>query len=165
MFDSKVSAVRSRQLRVNTLVLPFTIVSNATPASKTFTNDEPSVLCLKLEGIDYTTVANGGFDTSAEASAITFATSTDATGIFSALVKIGEPIGKLISVKAIRTGTTGPGVAVAIAEVLNGTIATGSTAGVTSVGDKLAIDFDSAVNFATTNYAGYVEVVYSLTKY
>jgi hypothetical protein len=159
-YESKVVPVRTQQLKVNTLVLPFTIVANVTPASKTRTNDAPSVLFLKLEGTgqDYTTVANGGFDTSAEAAAITFATATDSTGVFNALIKVGETISKVISVELHQVGT-------ASMELKSGTSPTGASPSyVTSIGDKIVANFDSAVDLSTTDYNGFIVVQYVLSK-
>ena len=163
-YDCKGNLQRLAQLKTCELVLPFSITHNATPANKTITNDNPSVLFLKLQGTgqDYTTVANGGFDTSAESSAITFATATDTTGVFNVLVRCGEAVGKVISVALYETGATAIGDTSGAPEILMGTSPTGAPSTfLTSVGDKIVANFDSAVNFATTDYNGYVKVIYT----
>jgi hypothetical protein len=157
MYTPKNNDTMNRQLKVQRLVLPFVLTANATPASKTHTNDAPSLLHLKFEGTgqDYTTTGNGGFDTSAEATAVTFATSSDANGVFSALIRVGEQVSKVISCRCIRRG-------VATGENVQCTFPTGATSGITSLGDKIVVDFDSAVNFATTNYDAVIEVQYTV---
>jgi hypothetical protein len=133
------------------MVLPVFITGNATPASKTLSYDEPSLSFLKTEGLDHITLARGAVDSASELSAITFATATDATGIFSCLIRCGEPVLKVCSVKlSNRAGN----------ELVVGTAPTGATAYITSVGDKIVANFDCGVNFAAANGDFAIEVEY-----
>lgn len=151
-YDAKNELVRGRQLKVQEICIPFLITANATPASKVLTKDEPALLFLKVEGIDQCTVAAGAFDTSAEASAITFATAADATGIFSCLVRISEPLAKVCSARIIsRAGTS---------DQVAATFPTGATSGISSVGDKIVLNFDAGRDFSSANGDYCLEIKY-----
>lgn len=136
----------SRQLKVVELAIPFNVTANGTPASKTQTTDEPSLLFINTEGLTGISVASGAFDTSAEAAAITFATATDATGVYNLLLRVGEQVQKVVSAEVTRNLVSGA------TELLTCSNPTGATRYVTSLGDKLVFNLDSGVNFATTNY-------------
>jgi hypothetical protein len=142
-YQAKNELTLSRQLKVQELAIPLFVTANATPASKTVANDEPAMLFINTEGISQITLANGAVDTAAELSAITFATATDATGVYSMLVRIGEQVSKVVSAQVIRRDGN---------EVISCTFPTGATTGISSLGDKIVLNADSAVNFATTNY-------------
>lgn len=144
----------SRQLKVVELAIPLNVVANATPASKTQRTDEPTLLFVKTEGIDGITVNSGAFDTSAEASAITFATSNDANGVYSLLLRVGEQVAKVVSAEVHKTLVGGA------AEIVSASSPTGATRYLTNLGDKLVFDLDSAVNFAATNYDATLVVRY-----
>lgn len=51
MYQPKDTEVYTRQLKVQRLVIPFVITANATPSSKTLTNDDPQILSLQTQGI------------------------------------------------------------------------------------------------------------------
>jgi hypothetical protein len=89
-------AVQGRQLKVQELAIPFTIAGHATPASKTLTSDEPSVLFIQTEGKTQITAAAGALD-AGEATPTFSATATDSTGVINLLVKVGEQITKVVS--------------------------------------------------------------------
>lgn len=147
----KDSAVAQKQLRVQELCLNFAVTANATPASVVVSVDDPSLLFLKTEGTNRITLAAGAVDSAAELSAITFASATDATGIFNALVRINEPLAKVVCAQLVSRTTT---------ESLAGTLTSAPATGITSAGDKIVLNFDSAGNFATTNYDGCIIVRY-----
>jgi hypothetical protein len=116
------------------------------------TKDEPALLFLKVEGIDQCTVAAGCFDTSAEASAITFATSADSTGIFSCVVKISESLSKVVSARIVsRAGTS---------DIVAATFPTGATSGISSAGDKIVLDFNAGRDFSSANGDYCLEIKY-----
>lgn len=142
-YQAKDEKVLNRQLKVQKLAIPLFVNSNAVPASKTANSDEPSMLFMNVEGIAGITLANGAVDSAAELAAITFAPATDATGVLNLLVRIGEPIQKVVYAQIVRRNGN---------EVISCTFPTGSTDGVTSLGDKIVLNADSAVNFATTDY-------------
>lgn len=101
-YDSKSSLVLDRQLKVQRLVIPFTIVGNATPADKTRSVDEPSILFLSLEGTgqnDITAALDGDTITYTDAPA-------DSTGIFNVYMKVGEVVSKICSARCQRLSTT-----------------------------------------------------------
>lgn len=103
-FDAKNSQVQDRKLKVQRLVIPFTITGNATPASKSIASDEPSLLFLKVEGIDQITEATGALEDGETLPSL--ASATDSTGVINALVKIGEPLKKVCLVRVVgRDGT------------------------------------------------------------
>jgi len=141
----------SRQLKVVELAIPLNIVANATPASKVQSNDEPSILFIATEGKNGITVASGAYDTTAEADAITLATANDANGIYSLLLRVGEQVSKVVTAEVHQNFAT---------ENITATVPTGSTVFITSLGDKLVLNLDSAVNFASTNYNATLVVRY-----
>lgn len=145
--------VERRSLLVQKLTIPLFVTANATPASKVIVSDEPSLLFYNTQGNGNCTVAAGAFDTSAEAAAITFASATDTTGIFSVLVRTNEqnPLVKVMYVRIVRRDGN---------ESVMGTPCSGSAQFLTSVGNKIVADFDSAVNLATTNGDYCLEVEY-----
>jgi hypothetical protein len=154
-YDPKHELVRARQLKTARLAIPVFITGNATPASKSIAYDEPALVFLKTEGLDHITLARGAVDSAAELSAITFATATDATGIFSALVRLNEQIAKVCSVKLVKRNGN---------EQVVGTPPTGASSYITSAGDKIVANFDCAVDFSAANgdFALEVEYVVSL---
>ena len=155
-YEAKNQQVRARQLKVQKLSIPFLIGTHATPASKTVTRDEPALLFLGVEGINGLTVALGAFDTSAEVGAITFATAADTTGIFSAVVRIGEQLSKVCSAKIVsRAGTS---------DVVAATFPTGATAGISSVGDKIVLNFDAGRDFSSVAGSYCLEVEYVVAE-
>lgn len=142
-YDAKDTIVRDRILETLELCVPFSIVANATPASKSMTEDEPSLLFLNTQGIQDITLADGAVDSQAELDALTFAVPNDAAGIFNLLLRMNEPVVKIVSAQIIQLNGS---------EMINCTFVTGSTNGITSAGNKVVFNADSAVNFATTNY-------------
>ena len=86
----------SRQLRVQRLSIPFKIIGNATPASVSPSNDEPSVLFLKTASVDQITGALS------ENEVATYSVApADATGIFNILVKIRESLEKVVGAMVV----------------------------------------------------------------
>lgn len=100
-YNAKQSLVQDRQLKVQRLVVPFQVIGNATPASVALSNDEPALVFLQSEGIDQITAALA----SGETATFTDSTPTDASGQLNVLVKIGEPVIKIVSVGLGDLGT------------------------------------------------------------
>lgn len=96
-YDSKNDQVGNRQLKVQRLSIPLTIAGNAVAASVVCRNDEPALLFLQTDGVDQITSALA----SGETATYTVATS-DATGVFRALVKISESVEKVVAAYACR---------------------------------------------------------------
>jgi hypothetical protein len=139
--------VHGRKLKVQRLVIPFTIVGHATSTSVTHTVDEPGVLFLKTEGVDNITAVIESDET-----APTFGDSpSDANGVFNALLKIGEQVSKVCSVRLSRRGAT---IATAAAQVASLGTSTGIVvlaAGGNS--DKIALSCDCTVALNSGNTA------------
>lgn len=151
-YDAKNELVRGRQLKVQEVAIPFLITANATPASKVITRDEPALLFLNVEGINQCTVAAGAFDSSAEAAAVTFATPTDSTGVFGCLVRINEPVQKVVSARIVsRAGAS---------DIVAATFPTGATSGITSLGDKIVLNLDCGRDFSAANGDYALEIKY-----
>lgn len=139
-FSPKDEKVANRALRVQELCLNFTVLGHATPASKTVTKDEPSILYLNFEGLNQTTAALETGDT-----APTYAAPADATGIFNVLIDIGEPVAKVLAAQCIPRNIA----AGAFALTLPSAPATGVIAGTN--GDKIALNGDTAVDLSAAN--------------
>lgn len=151
-FQSKNSLVLGRQLKVQRLVIPFTITANATPASVVLGSDEPAVLFIRSEGVDQITTASGAL---ASGEVATYTTApVDATGIINLLVKLRpDDIGlKVCRASAVSrvTGVSQP-------------VMLGDADGLSSLGN-LMLTMDSTVNFATTNFDGCLEVEYVVAE-
>jgi hypothetical protein len=98
-YQSRDSQVLARQLKVQRLVIPFKIVGNATASAVAISRDEPSLLFLKTGGVDQITPALSSTDT-----APTIAqTPSDSSGTFNLLVKINEPVAKVMGARVVRT--------------------------------------------------------------
>lgn len=151
-YQAKNELVRARQLKTQRLSLPFAITYNATPASVAVVESDPAILGVKTEGINHTTALLASADTTP-----TFASCVDANGVFAALIVIGEQVTKVVSVLCV--GRTN-------AEVINGTLTATPATGIVAGGalDKICVNFDSGVNFATTSYAGTIIVEYETVK-
>lgn len=155
-YDSKNPLVQGRRLKTQRLCLPFSVTGNAVPASKVITRDDPALLYLGMEGLNGLTVAAGAFDSSAEQSAITFATATDSTGVFSLLVRVSEPVGKVLLARLSKVGAD---------ENVNGTFPTGATLGISSVGDKIVLNVDSATDFSVAATSSWcLELEYQVSE-
>ena len=150
-FEAKDSQVLSRQLKVQKVSIPFQIIGNATPASKTVTVDEPSLLFLAVEGIDGITEASGALD--ADDTVPTLATETDSTGIFSLLVRINEELAKVVSCKVSCLST---------ADLVACTLPSAPSDGIVAGGalDKIVMNVDSGINLTTGTHKFVVELEY-----
>jgi hypothetical protein len=100
IFDSKDSQVQGRKNKVQTLAIPFTIVGSATPANVVATCDEPSLLFFKTEGVNGITTASGALDTGDTATYTV--TPVDANGTFNMLLRVNEPVAKVVSARCQR---------------------------------------------------------------
>lgn len=91
-YTAKDSVIQDRQLEVNTLVIPFQVVGNATPANVVLRNDEPGRMALQSEGVNQITAALLADETAT----YTDAAPGDAAGELNCLVRINEPVGKVL---------------------------------------------------------------------
>lgn len=139
------SAVEDYRIKSNRLCIPFTIVFNATPASKVVSNDLSAACYVVTEGL---TAAAAAVD-----SGTSFTTPVDATGIFGVLIANCGTVKKLtkVSVEMLSAGT--------VAVTLKGA----SSSGVTASGN-IAFSVDSDQNLATTSLSGTIVVDFQVSK-
>lgn len=152
-FLPKDSAVQQQSMQICSLALPLAITANATPASVVVTTDQPSLLFIKTEGTNRITLAAGAVTTQAELDAVTFATATDSTGVFNALVRINQTLVKVIKVTLYSRTSA--------AVIKNATLTSAPASGITSAGDKIVVNVASGVNLSTTDFDGCLVVDYS----
>jgi hypothetical protein len=138
-YSSKDEVLQNRQLKVQRVSIPLSIVGNATPASVVPRNDEPARLFLQTEGVDQIT---GALDTNETATYTTAA--SDVNGVFRALLKVRESVEKVVSAKCVNRidGSFEP------AFLGSATGITTGTGGGKSI--MLAVDSDVALNAANT---------------
>lgn len=147
-FNAKQELVLGRQLKVQELCIPLVITGNATPASVALSVDEPSVLFLKTQGVDKITAALDAGET-----APTFVAQNDANGLFSAMVKVGEQIEKVISANIVRRNEHGAD-----------TAKLANTTGISANGDKIVLDCDTGKDLSTSNLDACLIVRYVTKK-
>lgn len=150
-YQAKDEKTLSRQLKVQELAIPMFIEGNAIPASKTQSSDEPSMVFMNTEGIQGITLAAGAVDSADELAAITFATADDGTGVYNLLVRIGEQVEKVVTAQVVRRDGN---------EVISCTFPTGAEEGITSAGDKIVLNCDTAVDLSAANYDASLVVRY-----
>ena len=140
-FNAKKPAVFDRQLKVQSLSIPLSIVANATPASVVPSSDEGQILFLKTQGVNQFTAALDSGETLPS-----LAAQVDASGTFCVMVKVGELLDKVVSAKLIlRNGFE---------------IVACAVAGLTSSGDKFCLNCDVSSSLASTNLDACLEVQY-----
>jgi hypothetical protein len=148
-YQAKDSAVRGRQLKVQSLSIPLSIPAGAASV----TVDEPSLLFLRTAAFDGITTGTGALD--AGQTAPTFVAPANATGKFAALVRVGEQLSKVVSAKLTsRSGNTCLGVALADSD------------GIDAIGDKIVLNVHvvdatgTDVNLGSTAVDACLEVQY-----
>lgn len=147
-FYAKDSGVQNRQLKVQELCIPLAITGNATPASVVVASDEPAILFLKTEGKDQITAALGTDSAS-------FVAPVDATGLFSALLVINEQVSKVLSAELISRVSHAP---------TNSAKLANANTGISTNGDKIAIDCDTAVDLSAANLNACLVVRYIVAE-
>ena len=149
-YESKDTLVLGRQLKVQSLVIPFTVVGSATSTSVVLSSDEPGFTFLRTEGVDQITGALLDGETA------TFTTATnDANGIVQVLIRLNQEVNKVCQVKAcLRDSATAQGALLGSATG----ITTGAAGGTALM---LVVDFASGFNSAVTKNAC-LEVEYVL---
>lgn len=91
-FNAKNNLQLNRQLKVQKLSIPFVIVGSASSASVSISCDEPGILFLRTQGNDQITSALASGETASYS-----ASPVDSTGVFNMLVRIQEPVNKIVS--------------------------------------------------------------------
>jgi hypothetical protein len=131
-YQAQDAQVQGRQLKVQRLVIPFTITHHATASLVVIAKDEPALLFLNTEGVDQITAVADGSPS--------FASPSDSAGTFNILVKVGESVAKVMQAQVIGRSA---------ALVKNCTLA--NTTGLTAAGDKIVLNCTTAVNATTTD--------------
>lgn len=144
-YNAKDELVLGRQLKVQRLVIPLAITANATPASVVLANDAPGVLFLKSEGVDQIAAVADGTPS--------FTAANDANGIFNLLVKISEPVAKVMHAEVISRNAS----VLVVCTLAN-------TTGKTAADDKIVLNCDTAVNLTTTNLDACLVVEYVIQE-
>jgi len=152
-YQAQDSLVLGRQLKTQRLVLPFTVTGgNGTPANVSFVADDPAIIGFKSASVDQTAAMLATGET-----APTY-TTTDASGIFGALVAINETIGKVFNAQIVDRKAN----SVCYANI-TATPAGGITAG-TGGGKKIALQCKIPTDLTSnTTFDGVVIVEYSTT--
>lgn len=104
-YNAKNELLLNRQLKVQRLSIPFVIVGSATSSSVSVSCDEPSILFIKTQGVDQITPALDSGET-----AVYSSSPSDSSGVFNILVKVREPINKIVSMRVADRlrGTSSP---------------------------------------------------------
>lgn len=147
-YNAKSELVLNRQLKVQRIVIPFVITGNATPASVAIAKDDPALLFLKTQGVDQITAALDSADGTP-----TFVSQNDANGLFSAMVKVGEPVGKVMHAMIVRRDAHG-----------FDTCKLADTDGITAAGDKIVLDCDTGVDLSAANLNACLVLEYVAAK-
>lgn len=95
-YQARDTLVLGRQIRTQRLVLPFTVTGgNGTPANVSFVPEDPAIIGFKSASVDQTAAMLATGET-----APTY-TTTDASGIFGALVAINETVTKVANAQIV----------------------------------------------------------------
>jgi hypothetical protein len=148
-YEAKSSKVEARQLKVQTLSIPFDITYHATPASVVHKNDEPSVLFIQTEGNDKISA-----EVSVLADTATYSASpVDANGVCHFYINLGGEVCKKVISAYVQERDNGAQQPCYV----------GSATGISTLGN-IMLDMDSATSLAATSMAGCLVVKYEVTK-
>ena len=147
-YPAKSDQVLGAQLKVQELCLPFVITGNATPASVAISVDDPALLFLRTEGVNKITAA---LDTADGTPSIV--SPVDANGLFAAMIKVGEPVGKVLAALIVRRDAHGLD-----------TCKLADTDGITAAGDKIILNCDSGVDLSAANLNACLVVKYVVAE-
>ena len=149
-YEAKSSKVLARQLKVQTLCIPFDITANGTPALVVHTNDEPSVLFINTNGNAKITAKVAALGDTA-----TYTTgATDSTGDVNFFIALGgEVCEKVVSAMVVERD--------------NGAVQpcyVGSTgSGISTLGN-IMLHMNSGTNLESASMAGVLIVKYVLAE-
>lgn len=147
-FPAKDEKVQNAQLKVQELSLRLAITGNATPASVAVSVDDPAILFLRTEGVNKITAALDTADGTP-----TIVSPVDANGLFAAMIKVGEPVAKVLSAQLIRRTAHGVD-----------TCKLADTDGITAAGDKIILDCDTGVDLSAANLDACLVVKYVVAE-
>jgi hypothetical protein len=150
-YMSKNSLVQGRELKVQRLVIPFTITHSATPSAVVLNNnDEPNILFLQSEGVNQIT----GAKAAGETATYTSSGPTDVSGLMNLFVKIQpDDVCTKVCQAKITSRTTG----------VSQPCFLGSSTGISSAGN-IMLAMDSSINNATTDSSLCLEVEYTVAE-
>lgn len=132
-YESKDELVKGRQLKVQRLVIPFSIVGHATASLVSISKDEPALLFIKTEGVDQITAATDGSPS--------FTSASDANCVFNILVKINESVAKVMAARVQLRDT--------VNKIYGCSLA--NTTGLTAAADKIVLNCDGDVALNASN--------------
>jgi hypothetical protein len=146
-FQAKQDKVLGRQLKVQTLCIPFTIVGSATAANVVATSDEPALMFFNTEGVTGISTATGALNSGDTA---TYAVApNDANGTFNVLVKIDEVVEKVCTYRCVRRATALASADDAMVVALGSTAAVVQNGGTN--GTKIMLTVDGELSLAAAN--------------
>ncbi len=150
-YQAKDSQVFGRQLKVERLTIPFSIVGNATSTSVVASSDEPSLMFFATEGVNGITAALGSSETA------TFTTAAnDTSGIFQILLKTSQPVVKVCQARMSLPAT-------GVAQVVQLGSATGITTGAGGGNSIMLVGTASVTAHSGSTFAGCLEVEYTVS--
>lgn len=137
-YPAKDEVIQNRQLKVQRVSIPFTIVGNASAAAVVPLNDEPARLFFQTAGVNQITAALATNETATYTTA-----AADATGVFRGFLKVNEAVEKVVSLQCFNRVS-------GAAELAFLGSATGITTG-TAGGKSIMLVVDSATDFTGAN--------------
>ena len=147
-YQAKDSNVSQRQLKVQRLVIPFTLTHNATPASVVTHNDEPSFCFFATEGVDNITGALASGETA------TYTNSPDdSDGKMNIFIRLGSDSADKVCQAHFTSRTTG----------VSQPCFLGDADGISSAGN-IMLSIDSSVDFSATDVDGCIDVEYTVSE-
>lgn len=148
-YEARSEKVQRRQLKVQTLSIPFAITYHATPASVVHSNDAPSILSISTEGN-----AKIAAQVTILGDTATYSNSAvDADGVCLFFLNLGLDVcEKIVSAEVIErdNGARQP-------------CYLGSTTGISTLGN-IMLEMNSATDLSTTSMAGCLIVKYVIAE-
>lgn len=149
-YQAKELGVLDRQLKVQEICIPFVITHHATSTSVVHSNDAPSLLFIKTEGLDDIAGAEAVGEV-----APTMSSASDSSGVSYFMVKIGEPVAKVqaayVMSRVVDSGLNKP------ANIL--AFATG-----TNAAQNIYLKVTHGVNLSSTDLNGCLVVKYVIDE-
>jgi hypothetical protein len=103
-YDSKSELVQGRKLKVQRLVIPFSIVGSATSTAVVARSDEPGLMFFNTEGVTGISTASGALNSGDTATFTVSPNDTNCT--FNVLIKVDEPVAKVCMARCMRRSAT-----------------------------------------------------------
>lgn len=143
-FYAKSANAQDRQLKVQRLVIPFSVTASATASAVVLSNDEPSVMFMKSEGVDYIAA-----EVTALADTATYSVAPDdSDGKMNFFIVVGEAVAKVCQANVIDRANGG-----------SQPCKLGDTDGLSTLGN-IMLSLDSTTDFSSTSANFCLEVDY-----